>query len=296
MSKIRPGRASDLPSIVELWRADLHAGRRDSMPRRAHLDALAARFDWEARSRVAEEAGGVAGAVMVAAFPSPEGALAQLDVSATSDQLVRELAEWGVAFSQAAGAVACMVWVGRGHGEPLRSLGLRLVRPWLRMDRTLGGELPAPKPVAGYALRDGRTVARGLWPELHNRTFADHWRFSFRGEEELVGGTPPELCLMAGTTYGEPAAITLCQVEELEADARPQPVGMVRSVGTVPEHRRRGLATWLVAESLVRLRAAGARHASLYVDGMNATRAFDAYRKLGFEVAFEAEVWEATFP
>jgi len=24
-------------------------------------------------------------------------------------------------------------------------------------------------------------------------------------------------------------------------------------------------------------------------------RAFDAYRKLGFELAFETEVWEATF-
>ena len=29
---------------------------------------------------------------------------------------------------------------------------------------------------------------------------------------------------------------------------------------------------------------------------VNHTRAFDVYGKLGFEVAFEAEVWEATFP
>ena len=35
--------------------------------------------------------------------------------------------------------------------------------------------------------------------------------------------------------------------------------------------------------------------ASLYVDGLNPTRAYDAYRKLGFELAFETEVWEATF-
>jgi len=47
---------------------------------------------------------------------------------------------------------------------------------------------------------------------------------------------------------------------------------------------------------LGRLRAAGARHASLYVDGWNETRAHDAYHKLGFELAFQAEVWEATFP
>jgi ribosomal protein S18 acetylase RimI-like enzyme len=70
-------------------------------------------------------------------------------------------------------------------------------------------------------------------------------------------------------------------------------VGIVSSVGTVPEHRRKRLATWLVAELLGRLREEGARSASLYVDGWNHTRAFDVYRKLGFELAFESEVWEA---
>lgn len=67
------------------------------------------------------------------------------------------------------------------------------------------------------------------------------------------------------------------------------------SVGTLTEHRRRGLATWLVAEALLRLHRAGARHASLYVDGRSPMRAFDAYSKLGFELAFETEVWEAKF-
>jgi ribosomal protein S18 acetylase RimI-like enzyme len=94
---------------------------------------------------------------------------------------------------------------------------------------------------------------------------------------------------------GEPAAVTLCQLETYLEDSRPQPVGLVSSVGTVPEHRRRGLATWLLAEGLLRLRSVGARHCSLYVDGLNETRAFDAYRKLGFELAFESEVWEASF-
>jgi ribosomal protein S18 acetylase RimI-like enzyme len=164
------------------------------------------------------------------------------------------------------------------------------------MDRTLSGELPAPVPAGGYLLVDGASVAKGSWAYMHNRSFADHWRFSPRTEEELIAGKPPELCLMAVTaTTGEPAAVALGQLETYGEDARPQPVGLVSSVGTVPEHRRRGLASWLVAESMLRLRGAGARCASLYVDGLNETRAFDAYRKLGFELAFETEVWEATF-
>ena len=102
------------------------------------------------------------------------------------------------------------------------------------------------------------------------------------------------MAFAAGT--GEPVALTLCQLEAYTDDRRPQPVGMVSSVGTLPEHRRRGLATWMVTEGLDRLRAAGASLASLYVDGRSQTRAFDMYRKLGFNLAFEAEVWEATFP
>jgi len=110
-----------------------------------------------------------------------------------------------------------------------------------------------------------------------------------------VTGRSPQLSLMAITREGTPAALTLGQVEFYLDDSRPQPVGIVSSVGTVPEHRRQGLATWLVAELLHRLREEGALFASLYVDGWNHTRAFEAYRKLGFELAFESEVWEVTF-
>jgi ribosomal protein S18 acetylase RimI-like enzyme len=98
---------------------------------------------------------------------------------------------------------------------------------------------------------------------------------------------------MAITVDGSPAALALGQVESYLDDLRAQPVGIVSSVGTVPEHRRKGLAIWLVAELVNRLREDGALTASLYVDGWNHTRAFEAYRKLGFELAFESEVWEA---
>jgi ribosomal protein S18 acetylase RimI-like enzyme len=298
---MRPGRAQDLPALVELWRSEVRAGLRDSVPRERDLRGLLAHFDWDARSRLVEDgAAGLTGAVMVTSRPTPEGTIARVDPAAVGEdsaRVMRELANWGIQLSRAAGAVAAQVWVGPGHGAVLRRLGLELVRPWWRMDRSVGGDLPTPVSVDGYELRDGSRVPKGSWADMHNRSFADHWRFSPRSEDELMLGKPPELRLMAVVaSTGEPAAVTLCQVEAYAADSRPQPVGLVSSVGTLPEHRRRGLANWLVAEGLLRLRRAGARHASLYVDGWNHTRAFDAYRKLGFELAFEAEVWEATFP
>jgi ribosomal protein S18 acetylase RimI-like enzyme len=298
---MRPGRAQDLPALVELWRSEVRAGRRDSVPRKRELRGLLAHFDWDSRSRLVEDgAAGLAGAVMATSRPSPEGTIARVDPAAIGDdsaRLMKALANWGIQLSRAAGAVAVQVWVGPGHGDVLRSLGLELARPWWRMDRSLAGDLPTPVSVDGFRLLDGSRIPKGLWADMHNRSFADHWRFSPRSEDELVLGKPPELCLMAVVAAtGEPAGVTLCQVETYAADSRPQPVGLVSSVGTLPEHRRRGLANWLVAEGLLRLRAAGARHASLYVDGWNQTRAFDAYRKLGFELAFETEVWEASFP
>jgi ribosomal protein S18 acetylase RimI-like enzyme len=188
-----------------------------------------------------------------------------------------------------------MVWRGRGHGEELGGVGLELVRRWWRMDRSLAASPPVPPAVAGYTLQDATAVPPDTWAQAHNLSFADHWRFTPRDSEELMAGRPPNLSLMAVAGSGGPAALTLGQIERYEADRRPQPVGVISSVGTLPEHRRRGLASWLVAEAMLRLHAAGARHASLYVDGQNPTGAVDLYRKLGFELAFETEVWEASW-
>jgi ribosomal protein S18 acetylase RimI-like enzyme len=297
---VRPGRPADLPALAELWSTEVGEGRRDSIPALLELERLLAHFDWEAQSRLIEDAGsGVSGAVLVTSRTTPEGTFARIDPAAAGKQpahAMRDLVSWGLGLSRAAGAGTAQVWVGPGQANVLRACGLEKVRPWWRMDRSLSTEPPSPVVVAGYALLDGLQVARGVWAEMHNRSFADHWRFSPRSEDELMAGKQPGLCLMAVVAGSqEPVALTLCQVETYTNDPRPQPVGLISSVGTVPEHRRHGLAGWLVAEGLHRLRKAGARHASLYVDGKSQFRAFDAYAKLGFDLAFETEVWEATF-
>jgi ribosomal protein S18 acetylase RimI-like enzyme len=295
---VRPGRADDLPAVLELWQADVQAGRRDCVPGDIHMRRRLAGFEWDSRSRVVEgREGKLQGAVMVASRSTGHGTVTQIDASAgNSDPALRlELMRWGVGLSRAAGAAVAQVWCGRGHSEEPDQLGMRRVRPWWRMDRSLETELPQPVLVPGYQLREGSAVPAGAWARVHNAAFAEHWRYSPRSEEELMIGRQPSLSLMAVTGTGAPAALTLCQIEVYASDLRPQPVAIVGSVGTLPEHRRRGLANWLVAEALQRLHLGGARHASLYVDGWNPTRAFDGYRKLGFEVAFEAEVWEASF-
>jgi ribosomal protein S18 acetylase RimI-like enzyme len=236
--------------------------------------------------------------VLVTDRATAEGTLARVDpfLAGDSPALLEDLTRWGLGLARAAGAAAGHVWMARGKGAVISSMGLEMVRPWWRMDRRLATEMPAPSPVIGYELLESGAVAAGTWSRVHDASFAGHWRYSARSEDDLMAARPPNLALLAiESATGSPAAVALCQIDTYLEDARPQPVGIVSSIGTLPAHRRRGLATWMVAESLRRLCQSGARHASLYVDGKNSTRAFDAYRKLGFELAFEAEVWEARF-
>jgi len=293
---MRQGTADDMVGVLDLWAEDVRAGRRDCVPGDERMHRMLAGFDWGTSSRVAEGPDGqIEGAVLVSSRAAPIGTIAIVEASVARGrtELLGDLTRWGVGLSKAAGATTAMVWRGRGHSEGLDRLGLELVRPWWRMDRSLATQPPTPPAVAGYELRDAASAPSDSWAQAHNLSFADHWRFTPRDEDELMAGRSSELSLMAVTTAEAAAALALGQIERYKADPRPQPVGVISSVGTLPEHRRRGLATWLVAEALLRLRAAGARHASLYVDGQNPTGAIDAYRKLGFELAFETEVWEA---
>lgn len=283
--------------LIDLWRREvLEEGRQDIVPDEGRMRRLLARFDWDTKSRVVDDGDSLAGSVLVMSRPSPDGVLATVYAAGRRDTF-GEMVRWGVRFSRAAGASIVQVTVAKGHGEELEGAGLKPVRPWWRMDRSVHDGLPDAVAVAGYQLADASTIATSTWADLFNRTFADHWRFAPRDGEEIIAGKTRELCLIAVTsTASSPAAITLGEVERYADDPRPQPVGLVTSVGTLPAHRRRGLAAWLVAEVLHRLRSAGARHASLYVDGNSPMHAYDVYRRLGFEVTFEAEVWEATYP
>ncbi len=293
---MRPGRKEDLPRLIDLWRREVKAGRQDVAPNEARIGRMLSKFDWEAKSRIVENGDQrIAGSVLVTSRSSPEGLLATVHV-AGPPEVANDLARWGTQLSRAAGAEIVQIFAARGQ-RSLEEIGMKAVRRWWRMDRSLEGAIPQAMPVPGYELIDAVAAPSGSWADLFNRSFADHWRFTPRSEEEVIADRPAAFCLMAVTASAHvPAAIALGELERYFDDLRPQPVGLVSSVGTVPEHRRRGLASWLVAELLSRLKAAGARHASLYVDGDNETRAFDVYRKLGFEIAFEAEVWEATVP
>lgn len=295
---MRAGRPEDLAELSAVMREEVLAGQRDCVPAGGYRNRVLRELDWPARSRVLEREGRLLAAVIAHDRPLAAGYLVRLDTAARDEAARLRLVEWGLGLARAVGAVTAQVWRPPGGAAGLEALGMRPVRPFWRMDRGDLEAIPECALPAGYRLAeatDGGLSAEAL-TETYNRSFADHWRHSPKESSRIAARLkeePPGLSLLVVAPDGRPAATTWCALESHEPDVRAQPVGIVGIVGTVPEHRRRGLAHSLVAEGLRRLRAHGARSASLYVDGRSPTRAYDVYRGLGFEVAFEMEVFEA---
>ena len=298
---MRPGKPSDLRALRVVMKRLVREGIVNCVPNAAWFQRMLGDFDWAARSRVVEQDGAMVAGVLVFERPIPEGTLARAEIIAGPELLV-PLADWGIALSRASAAWGVQVWRGRGHGDGLERTGLARARRFWRMDRPNLLAVPALPLANGYRLLDDTAgaISEQEWMDAYELAFAEHWRHS-RGRLETLQrrrsapGFVPGLELMAVTATGRPAALVISGLEEYEEDRRPQPVGLVGIVGTLPEHRRRGLAAALTAEALRRLRAAGARSSSLYVDAENPTRAYEVYRRLGYEVGFEDEVWELTF-
>ena len=141
---MRPGRAADLEPLMKLWAADVREGRRDSVPRETYLRGHLANIDWEARSRVIDDGDGLAAAVIVTSRSTSGGVVAYVD-PAGRPAVALELTGWALRLSRAAGARAAEVMSAQGQGDGLRKLGMQMVRPWWRMDRSLVGELPEPR-------------------------------------------------------------------------------------------------------------------------------------------------------
>lgn len=287
---MRPGRLQDLPGLRSLWAHEVLNRGRDCVPSEALITRMMASFDWAARARVIEDSSGLRAAVLVLEQVRGD-TVARIETAARDEDDRLRLIRWAMGLSRAAGAGVAQVWRPRGQHRGLAELGLVQVRPFWRMDRRSLEEVPeAPLP-PGYRLAS--IVDRREAALVFNRSFAEHWRFQALDPDDLAPVTrPAELELMAVTDGGSPAAVVWCGVDTYDPDLRPQPVGVVEAVGTLLEHRRRGLAYALTAEALRRLRRRGAASASLYVDGRNHTRAYDVYSRLGFSVAYQYDVFE----
>lgn len=212
---------------------------------------------------------------------TPDRSLFNSVVAAGPEALGSEIDGLAAVYADA-GIRAWTVWVpdfdrrsaellaGRGHtldGSP-RTMGL-----------DLAGLRPPDQPLpGGVELLAGEISAIG---SINDRAYGIEtpaWGVAMEHEPDL-----PLESLMA-VVAGE--AVACAMVLDHDGDAA------VTGVATVPEHRGRGLAGWIITELLTAARDRGSRTGSLQASRAGAP----VYERLGFTDAGFVELWERREP
>jgi len=131
---------------------------------------------------------------------------------------------------------------------------------------------------------------------VNNIAFADHWGSAPMQAEGWTQRT---------TGYGSHLATSFMAFEDdrvvaflnshrydVDDEATGMTIGWVNQLGTLPTHRRRGIATALVSGALRAYRAEGWTHAAIEVDDDNPTGARGLYGSLGFTPWRGSVTWE----
>ena len=170
--------------------------------------------------------------------------------------------------------------------------GYEMVRPTL-------DDIPEVLLPAGLVVRDvDETERRTIW-EAAREAFCDHrdeWEWTEQDWARFPGDAP-DLSLWTIAFDGDEVAGGIWGKIEADEQARHgRARGAIAGVWTGARWRRRGLATALIARSLVRLRERSMTSAKLGVDGGNTNQAMDLYTALGFEAVSSTIDWRKPLP
>ena len=169
--------------------------------------------------------------------------------------------------------------------------GYEPVRHFLEIARPLSIDVPDPRPVPALEVVPWGPALDEEARRCHVASFADHWGSEPRSRQEweqwYTGHRAfrSDLSLLAvDPASGEVAGLVLCAAYPQDWVTVPREA-WINTVGTRPAWRGRGVASWLMVESLQRIAAAADRfeRAILGVDSENPTGALRLYRALGFD-------------
>lgn len=131
-----------------------------------------------------------------------------------------------------------------------------------------------------------------------NEAFADHWgsapRDSAAWQQDLTGhGSRPDLSFLA---LDGDRVVGVCRNLAFPDDeaVTGRREAWIQNLSTVRSHRKRGIASALVAASIVAFRQAGFTHAALGVDSENPSGAYGLYERLGFRAMHRIVICQKT--
>ena len=193
---------------------------------------------------------------------------------------------------QAPGVVANYVTTAYAGNDTqadlMRSFGMSEGRHSYRMvagyDTVGEAEWPEDVTVTGFDRATGEELRAA-----HNTVFADYPdggvidEETWRGFMVTASHVRPEQSIVVWAADGSVAAYLFVHEYAVPVSGQPGREGYVPYLGTLPEHRGRGLASSMLTEALSRCRAAGLDRLCLDVDTENPTGALGIYRRAGFE-------------
>jgi ribosomal protein S18 acetylase RimI-like enzyme len=162
---------------------------------------------------------------------------------------------------------------------------------------------PAPIETPGIDILPWDPKRSEAARHAHNEAFADHWGYTPRDPEtwehlQTTYGWRPDLSFLA---LDGSQVIGVCRSAHFPEDeaVNGRRDGWTMQVSVIPSHRKRGIASAMIAASLEAFRAAGFTHAALAVDSDNPTGAYRIYERLGYQrmhrsVVYQRQVDSAT--
>ncbi|MDX8048225.1 GNAT family N-acetyltransferase [Lentzea sp. BCCO 10_0798] len=178
-----------------------------------------------------------------------------------------------------------------GHVALVEKLGFRADRHFYELEVALGESLAQVPIPSGYEIVPFSAARDEEVRLVCNAAFAQHWGSVERSPEEWAASFTdsvrfvPESSFLALSKDNAVAGFVLARhypvVEEMTG-VRELWIG---DIGTLEEHRGRGVASALLSWTLAQARAKGYHRAGLSVDSANSTRALGVYERAGFEVA-----------
>jgi mycothiol synthase len=302
---LRPARPDDLPAIGDLVR---RTEAFDGVPRvlsdeELHDDCHASFFDLGADARVAVVDGAIVGWSNVW-HPPVEAVLDRLDLDGIVDPshrgqgIGRALFGWSLerakerAASVTHGLPTYIRVGGDVEDDARRRLFARFCFEAARYSdellQPLDGELPAIEPPEGITLLPWDDARDEELRALRNETFRDHWGSTSVDAElwrDIVHGHGhrPDLSVIAVDQDDRAVGLSLNWHYPEDSEVTGRRDGVIAVLGTTRPWRGRGVASALIARSLVVFAEAGMDHALIEVDTENPSGAARLYRSLGFE-------------
>ncbi|WBU37703.1 GNAT family N-acetyltransferase [Homoserinibacter sp. YIM 151385] len=183
-------------------------------------------------------------------------------------------------------------WAYDVEGPQVRLLehgGFRIARWFQDLHRDLAEPIAA-RELAGYQIVPLSSELHEATRLARNDAFRDHWSSQPSAPEVWASAMRrevqrPDLSRVALAPDGSVAGFVLVEHNPEDTPAQGFSGAYIGLVGTVREHRRRGVAPALLAEVLRASRDAGLERAVLDVDSESPTGATGLYAALGFTEA-----------